>query len=588
MSSEAAPGTLQKVPAFLRPYPRAARAAGGLLAIGARLQGRLEALTAWAERRTLPFRVPLPEPVAYAPNDPDIRRRLGRNAVMGFAGSALILWGASQPTSPFTVKSGPFVPSPPAWFFGLPPSPVLQHYTPPPGSNFYLGLAAFYGGLILLMRAWVRLSRLSRERPGIPLRILVLVMAAWSLPMLFVAPMLSQDAYSYVAQGEMMTRHISPYRYGPAVLGVGANSYTDLTAPIWWNVTSPYGPLFLELAGFIQAGVNHSELAGLVLFRVEALVGVGLIGVSIPRLARSLGRDASAAFVFAVMNPIVLVHLIGGMHNDALMLGLLVAGLALARSGKPVVGTVLVALATLVKVPAALGILYIGWDWLGPGVDWRRRLRTVVLAGAIGLVVMAVVTQLVGLGWGWAFGLGNPDSLRSYLDPATAVGLGIAKLVSIVGLGNHADGFLSIARGLAALTAVALGVRWLWRSEPGASSLRAIGLTMLVAVILGPVMQPWYLAWGVVLLAPVAEKYLRGALVWLTVVVTFLGLGNAQDFVTNLGKANPAIVAVCSVGLGAMLLWPTAPRLRRGLRSVRHPVGDGEGAAAPEEVTVSL
>jgi hypothetical protein len=484
---------------------------------------------------------------------------------MGFFGSSLILWGASQPSSPFTVKSE----NPPAWFFGLRQTSLFQHFTPPPGVTFYLALAAFYAGLILVMRAWVRLSRLTRERPGIPLRLLVLVMAAWALPMLFVAPLLSQDAYSYVAQGEMMTRHISPYAYGPCVLGCGANSYASLTYPLWLNVTSPYGPLFLELAGWIQAGVGHSELGGLVLFRLEALVGITLIAVSIPRIARSFGRDAGQAFVFAVMNPIVLVHLIGGMHNDALMIGLLAAGLALARSGRPALGVVLVALATLVKVPAAVGIIYIGWDWLGAGVPIRRRLPMVAAAGAIALGVMAIVTQLVGLGWGWAKGLGNPDTVRSWLDPSTAIGLTLGKIVGGIGLGSHGDLILSLARGAGALVAIGLGIKWLLQSEPGARSMRALGLTMFVAVILGPVMQPWYLAWGVVLLAPVAERYLRGTLVWLTIMVTFLGLGDATYFVSNLGKASPAIMAIAALGPLALILWPVAPRLFHGIAVVR-------------------
>ena len=37
------------------------------------------------------------------------------------------------------------------------------------------------------------------------------------------------------------------------------------------------------------------------------------------------------AFGLAVLNPAVLLVLLGGAHNDALMLGLLVAGCALAR-----------------------------------------------------------------------------------------------------------------------------------------------------------------------------------------------------------------------------------------------------------------
>jgi hypothetical protein len=547
-------------------------------------------LVARAELATLPLRRPVTDIRPFDPAERAVRRRLWSCAVMGFLGSVLVFAGASQPTSPFTVASD--IPkgavAAPAWFFGVAAPLPLQNYTPPPGWTFYFGLAAFYGGLVLLMRAWVRLIRLTRERPGMPVRQLAIVMATWVLPMLFVAPLLSQDAYSYVAQGEMMTKHISPYLYGPYVLGQGGNVYTVLTARIWGSVTSPYGPLFLELAGWIQAVVNHSELGGLVLFRLEALAGVGLIAWFMPSLSRSIGKDAAVAFVFAVMNPIVLIHLIGGEHNDALMLGFLVAGLAFAARGNRVAGVVLVALATLVKVPAGLGILYIGWDWAGTRPSWGHRARMVVLAGAIGLAVMAVITQLVGLGWGWAFALGNPDTLRSYLDPATAVGLGVAKFAQAVGFGTHTDGLLTAARTAAAVLAVALGLRWLWRSEPGASSLKAIGLTMFVAVVLGPVMQPWYLAWSIVLLAPVATGYLRGALVWLTVIVTFLGLGNAPYMLTNLTKADPWIVVGAGLPVLVMLLWPVVPRVIWATRG-GHGQDSGLGpTSTPEELAASV
>ncbi len=547
---------------------RATKLFHGVDAVASAVGEQALSLLERVETKAAPFRHPLGAREPYRPDDEALRRRLVTCAVSGFVGSLLIFWGASQPSSPFTVKLSP-PQSAPAWFFGLRPEAVLFNQTPPPGQDFFLSLAAFYGGMVLLMRGWVRVSRLTREHPGIPLRQLAVVMATWAAPMLFVAPLLSKDAYSYVAQGEMMSRHISPYKYGPAVLGGNSNPYTDLTDPLWWNTTSPYGPLFLELAGVIQVVVNHSELASLVAFRGVALLGVGLIAVFAPRLARSFGRDPGETFVFAVMNPIVLVHLIGGEHNDALMLGLMVAGLALARERHPALGAVLVALGALVKIPAIVGVIYIGWDWAGTGAPFKERLKFVARAGAVALGVIAVVTEVVGLGWGWIGALENPDTIRSYMDPATALGLGFAKLVSAVGLGDHWHVLLTLARGGGACIAGGLGLFLLLRSRGGGSSMRALGLTMLAVVLFGPVMQPWYLAWGVILLAPVADGRLRTLLVWLTVVVTFLGVGDAQYLVLELGKANPLIVAVTGGALLALLFMPVVPRVRRGLRIVR-------------------
>ncbi|HET9093213.1 MAG TPA: polyprenol phosphomannose-dependent alpha 1,6 mannosyltransferase MptB [Acidimicrobiales bacterium] len=535
--------------------------------LSAIVRARTELLFVRAEAVVAPFRDPVAEKVPYDRSDPVLRRRVLQLAVMGFLGSTLVFVGASPGSSPFTEKTP--LGYAPAWFFGstLPQSVILSK-APPPGQSFYLSLVAFYGGMVLLMRAWIRLARLARERPDMSLRLLGGVMALWSLPMLFVAPLLSKDVYSYVAQGEMTAHHISPYLYGPQILGSGANSYANLTDRLWLYHTSPYGPVFLWLGGVFQA-TTHSELGGLLLWRAVALVGVGLLAVFIPRLARGAGRDAGAAFVFSVMNPLVLVHLIGGEHNDALMLGLLVAGLALARERHPVLGTLLIALGGLVKAPALLGLVYVGWEWAGPEADWRRRIAPMAKVGAIALLFMAAVTQAVGLGWGWVTALGTPDALRSYLDPMTAIGLWAGDLARVLGHGGVAHLLLTVVRGTGAAIAGAIGAVLLWRSRGGRSGLRAIGLTMLAVVLLGPVMQPWYLAWGVVLLGPVAEGRLRGVLIWLTVVVTFLGIGEARWIVQEFGEANPVVVVVASIGMLALVFAPMVPKLRRGRQVLR-------------------
>ncbi|GAA3291391.1 hypothetical protein GCM10020295_08100 [Streptomyces cinereospinus] len=52
----------------------------------------------------------------------------------------------------------------------------------------------------------------------------------------------------------------------------------------------------------------------------------------------------------------MLLHLVAGAHNDAMMLGLLGVGLVAALGRRPILGAVLVTLAALVKAPAVLGL----------------------------------------------------------------------------------------------------------------------------------------------------------------------------------------------------------------------------------------
>jgi hypothetical protein len=511
-------------------------------------------------------------------------RQLFWPALTGAVGSLLILWGASRPTSPFVLDHETL---------GTLTDPILQYGvrlwffgTGAPVGNQLVGVVAVYAGIFLMIRGWLSLLRLARLHPGTPVRRLLPVFAAWLLPLLFVAPLFSHDAFSYVGQGEEMTRGFNPYVYPPSDLGVGGNPYADLVDSLWSNATSPYGPVFLASAGWIVALVNHSELAALVGFRVLAVFGLGLLAVFTPRLARSYGFDGARAFMLVALNPLVLLHLVAGEHNDALMMGLLVAGLALARERHPIAGVVVCTLAGLVKAPALIGVVYIGWDWAGLGVPWRARLRPLLKAGGISGVVMVAVTYATGLGWGWVAALRNPGAVSSWMDPATGLGGLLARLVSGLGLGEHTGTIVAVFRGAGLAAAAVIAVVLLVRSDGGVSSLRNCGLTLLAVVVLGPVVQPWYLSWGVILLAPVAEGTALVALIWLSAVMSYLGLPGGRGLLSHLEKDGPLAILAGVAALLAVGALSFAPRLvqtweaRRALRAVPAEVAAAEGKTA--------
>jgi hypothetical protein len=82
--------------------------------------------------------------------------------------------------------------------------------------------------------------------------------------------------------------------------------------------------------------------------RLLAVLGLLLAGWALHRLGRE------RALWLGVANPLVLLHLVGGMHNEALMLGLLLAGLAV----RPLwLAAVLVTLGALVKLPVLVALL---------------------------------------------------------------------------------------------------------------------------------------------------------------------------------------------------------------------------------------
>ncbi len=379
--------------------------------------------------------------------------------------------------------------------------------------------------------------------------------ALWALPMLVVAPLFSRDVYSYAAQGEMVSRHLNPYLNGPFQLG--NNSYTAPVDPLWGNAPAPYGPLFLQMAGLFAQISMHNELVTVVLLRLSALAGVVLIGLCVPRLARLYHRDGAQLFTFMVLNPVVILHLIGGAHNDALMLGLLVAGITMAKERRPVVAVLLCTLATAIKAPAALGVVYVGWTWLGAQASVRERIRPMVTAGLMSLGLMGFFSIESGLGWGWVFNLGTPGAVKSWLAPTTELGFIGTDVAHFFHAGISMNTMVSGTRAIGLLGAVVIGAWLLWNSDR-VGTLRALGITLLVFVLLGPVDQPWYLSWGLVLLAPVAVGRLRTLVIGLSIFTAFLELPGATQLLGDLVHGDPLSIALAMLWLLVVLTVPLA------------------------------
>jgi len=429
--------------------------------------------------------------------------------LLGTAGSVAVVAGSAQPGSPFTTKL------PDAWYFGVSPSAGSQ----------WLGLWLTWGGVLALLAAWYAVTQFWAA----DVRRLWAVLAAWTAPLLVGPPLFSRDAYAYAAYGRLVAAGMSPYDHSPSSLG--RSPLLTLVDPLWRSGHAPYGPLFSDMAGAVSV---RSVPASVIGFRVLAVAGVVLVGVAVVPLARSVGADPGRAFALAVLNPLVLLYLVGGAHNDAVMLGLLVAGVAAGRRW-PVAGVVLCALAAAVKAPAFLGVVYVGWGWAGPAPRLRRWWRVAAAVG-LGAAVVAVVAVASGLGWGWLTDLSTPGQVVSWLDPATAVG--------------RAVGSVTVARDVALVMAAALGLVLLARSDRiGVPA--AIGWTLLALALLGPVVWPWYETWGLVFLAVAATQSTPTR--WVVLVLSAVGCFATVPGSVQLTAAGGVAVAAGLVAVAAGL-----------------------------------
>jgi hypothetical protein len=440
--------------------------------------------------------------------------RFTRTAILGATGTSAIVVGAVLGGQSFETHQ------PGAWFFGMPGGLFGSA-----GTNSSVptiaSLALVFGGLILLTRVWLGLLRLLSRHPGFPVKRIVLVVVIWALPLMLAPPLFSRDVYTYAAQGEMMSHHINPYDYGPNVLG--STPFNNFGDPFWSGTESPYGPTFLGIDGVVDQASGHVFLVDLVLLRLLELAGIAMIAAATPTLARAVKRDPAHAVLLGAGSPLVLLSLLAGAHNDALMLGLLMAGLAVAKRFGTVPGVILCALAAGVKSPAALGVLFLGWVWAGPGAPVRRRIGHTIGAGLIALATIEAAAIVSGTGWGWIRTTTAADAAFTGVTPINLVARTISITSHVIQLPVSVLQVRPVFIVLGLALAAGLGLRLLLRA-PRDGVVRNLGLTLLLFALLGPIVWAWYVTWGIVVLAAVAVGRLRNLVIAISTFWAFAGV----------------------------------------------------------------
>lgn len=387
-------------------------------------------------------------------------------------------------------------------------------------------------GMVVLVLCWLLLGRyvlgsdLRGRRVGrMDRAVLDGVIASWAIPLSLAPPMFSKDVYSYLAQGAIAATLPDPYALGP-VSALGATHPLTLNVPdIWRDTPNQYGPLFLGVQKAVYALTGDHVIAGTALHRVVAVLGILMLGWSVPRLAERCGVSDVAALWLGVANPLVLFHLVSGIHSEALMMGLLGVGLvfvfrALDEMGpetpRPparvlalfVAGAVLVTCSALVKIPTVVALGFVGMALA------RRRGGGVraVLAAAVALAVVAAVTTgatmlLTDSGTGWVTKLGAATSLRSWLSPPTALGVLVGGVGQFLGLGDHTAQVLAVTHAVGLVAAAAWTLWMLLAVRAGRlHPIGGLGLAMAGIVLGFPVVQPWYVLWALVPLAAWASS----------------------------------------------------------------------------------
>ena len=199
-----------------------------------------------------------------------------------------------------------------------------------------------WAGVGVIIVAWLWLGRrLVDGRPAGEFT-MIATTGFWLAPLLLSVPLFSRDTYSYLAQGALLRDGFDPYVVGPIE---NPNILLDNVSTVWTTTTAPYGPAFILVAKFVTMVVGNNVVAGTMLLRLCMLPGLALLIWAAPRVARHVGADGAVALWICVLNPLVIVHLMGGVHNEMLMVGLMMAGIACTFNRRHVVGAALIATA---------------------------------------------------------------------------------------------------------------------------------------------------------------------------------------------------------------------------------------------------
>jgi hypothetical protein len=314
------------------------------------------------------------------------------------------------------------------------------------------------------------------------------------LVFLLTPPLASTDIWNYIGYSHLGVLHgLSPYAHVPAAAHHDP-AYAWVT---WPHLKTPYGPIFTILTYAIaplgMAGGLWTLKAALTLVALAVLYLVY-------RLARRLDVAPAPALALVGLSPAWLIWLVGGAHNDVLMLVLVLASIWLWLARRDGAACFVLLLAAGIKAPALLLLPFL----LIAAHDRRRAL----IGAGTGLAVVVAATLI-------AFHSLQPllafQEQGSYHTNRSILGE-VFRLFDQPSATPYAQWPATVMF----LGAYAALVRWCSR---GGDPLRAAGWAFagLLAITLWEF--PWYLAWVFPFAAIARDARLKVAALTMMVVL---------------------------------------------------------------------
>jgi hypothetical protein len=341
---------------------------------------------------------------------------------------------------------------------------------------------------------------------------MLLLAVAMRLPWFFVPASSGEDYCRYMWDGAVTAHGINPYRHAPQDVASG-------------RVADPTLQRLAETGREALAGINHPHLRtiyppaaqgafalaywitpfGLTGWRIVLLAFDAVAALAVVGLLRKAALPLSLAFIY-LWNPLLISETYGGGHVD-LLAGAMVAVFAWSLVAKrPAAAGVSLVLAVGAKLWPLLLLLFLFRGFWG-------RWRSLGLSFGVLAVGLAVLAALFAPAFGPTANSGLLTYARIWEGRAGAyqifgeAGWWLRSRFSLDMDGHY------VGRGLMLLIFLP-AVLWLGvRGHDDIPSLcRRMGLVILLMLLLGPVLWPWYYV-AVIPLAAIANPRL-GLLLW--------------------------------------------------------------------------
>jgi alpha-1,6-mannosyltransferase len=411
---------------------------------------------------------------------------------------------------------------------------------------------AAVAGFLVLLRAAFRGQIGAGPVAGLVIGAHALVLG---LPLRF-----SRDVYSYAYYGRIAGWYGgNPYVQTP--LDYPNDPLWKYVGSIWVSTRAVYGPAWSALSSGLATSFRSQPATQVDAYRMLALVSSLATCVVIVWTVRRLWPERTA-FALAAFgaNPVVVFHSVASGHNDLLVALTIAGAFACVVSRREMPAVALLTLGALVKATAGLPlVLLLVWCIARrpPEQRWRTAFTHIGLAAAIALAFAVPFFQLRDPTLGMLELAGH----EGWLAPA-AVGSHLLDILSF-----HTFGW--VVRVIAGVVLV----KWIWRLSvavwrrttgtdvAGAPVMSpreqaaTWGWVLMLLMLLGPVLLPWYVAWALPLAwvlpkaprtALIAVSSILGTTLWGTEAMRYPGAFSLNVFVGN-WLAVPVIVALLIV-----------------------------------------